>query len=48
MPADVVRSWLRIIDPAAPSPLATLMLDVEGALDYVRGDGDADGVGLTR
>ncbi len=45
--ADVVRSWLRIIDPAAPSPLATLMLDVEGALDYVRGDGDADGVGLT-
>ena len=45
--ADVVRSWLRIIDPAAPSPLATLMLDVEGALDYIRGDGDADGVGLT-
>ena len=23
------------------------MLDVEGALDYVRGDGDADDVGLT-
>src|SRR5215207_7608100 len=22
--ADVLRSWLRIIDPAAPSPLATL------------------------
>jgi len=45
--ADVVRSWLRIIDPAAPSPLVTLMLDVEGALAYVRGDGPADAVGLT-
>ena len=45
--ADVVRSWLRIVDPAAPSPLATLMLDVEGALAYVRGDGNAEDVGLT-
>jgi ABC-type transport system substrate-binding protein len=44
---DVVRSWLRIIDPAAPSPLVTLMLDVEGALAYVSGDGNADDVGLT-
>ena len=44
---DVVRSWLRIIDPAAPSPLATLMLDVEGALAYVQGAGSADDVGLT-
>lgn len=45
--ADVVRSWLRIIDPAAPSPLVTLMLDVKGALEYLRGNGDAAGVGLT-
>ena len=45
--ADVVRSWLRIIDPATPSPLATLMLDVEGALDYIQGNGSADDVGLT-
>ena len=45
--ADVVRSWLRIIDPAAPSPLVTIMLDVEGALEYVRGDGSAEDVGLT-
>ena len=45
--ADVLRSWLRIIDPAAPSPLATLMLDVEGALAYVSGDGSAEDVGLT-
>ena len=42
-----MRSWLRIIDPAAPSPLATLMLDVEGAPAYIRGDGSADDVGLT-
>jgi ABC-type transport system substrate-binding protein len=46
-PGDVVRSWLRIIDPAAPSPLATLMLDVAGATEYVGGRGDAASVGLT-
>ena len=34
---DVVRSWLRIVDPKRPSPLASLMADVEGALDYLRG-----------
>ncbi|HLX35784.1 MAG TPA: peptide ABC transporter substrate-binding protein [Candidatus Limnocylindrales bacterium] len=34
---DVVRSWLRIIDPKAPSPLATLMLDVQGARAYLAG-----------
>ena len=45
--ADVVRSWLRVIDPRAPSPLVTLMLDVDGALAYVRGEGTADDVGLT-
>ncbi len=44
--ADVVRSWLRIIDPAAPSPLASLMLDVEGAVAYVSGSSDAAAVGL--
>ena len=27
---DVVRSWLRIIDPAHPSPLVSLMGDVDG------------------
>jgi ABC-type transport system substrate-binding protein len=45
--ADVVRSWLRVVDPAAPSPLATLMLDVKGAREYISGDGDANDVGLT-
>jgi len=31
---DVRRSWLRVIDPRAPSPLASLLYDVEGARDY--------------
>jgi ABC-type transport system substrate-binding protein len=44
--ADVVRSWLRIIDPAAPSPLASLLLDVQGAEAYLAGDAAADEVGL--
>jgi ABC-type oligopeptide transport system substrate-binding subunit len=34
---DVVGSWLRIIDPARPAPLAALMLDVRGARDYLAG-----------
>jgi ABC-type transport system substrate-binding protein len=44
--ADVVRSWLRVIDPARPSPLATLLLDVQGATEYVSGQGAVDAVGL--
>ncbi len=36
-PSDVVRSWMRLIDPAHPSPLASLVLDVKGAEDYLRG-----------
>jgi ABC-type transport system substrate-binding protein len=39
-PDDVVRSWLRLIDPNQPSPLVSLILDVEGALAYVRGATD--------
>jgi ABC-type transport system substrate-binding protein len=40
---DVVRSWLRVLDPAAPSPLASLMLDVTGARAYLSGPpGSAD------
>jgi oligopeptide transport system substrate-binding protein len=34
---DVVRSWFRIIDPAHPSPLVSLMGDVENALEFSRG-----------
>ncbi|MEZ0241091.1 MAG: ABC transporter substrate-binding protein [Chloroflexota bacterium] len=34
---DVVGSWLRIIDPRAPAPLAALMIDVKGARDHLAG-----------
>lgn len=34
---DVVGSWLRIINPAAPSPLAALMIDVKGARNHLFG-----------
>ena len=45
--AEYARSWLRIIDPKRPSPLASLMLEVSGAFDYVTGaNGDAGSVGL--
>jgi ABC-type transport system substrate-binding protein len=44
--ADVVRSWLRVIDPTRPSPLATLMSDVEGAAERLSGSVGEDGVGL--
>jgi len=45
--ADVVRSWLRVIEPGNPSPLAGLFDDVEGAVDYAAGrDPDPESVGL--
>ena len=34
---DVERSWLRIVAPGHPSPLVSLIGDVNGALDYARG-----------
>jgi ABC-type transport system substrate-binding protein len=36
-PSDVARSWLRLIDPNQPSPLASLALDIQGAEAYLRG-----------
>ncbi len=36
-PSDVTRSWLRLIDPARPSPLASLALDITGADAFLRG-----------
>ncbi|HYN69375.1 MAG TPA: peptide ABC transporter substrate-binding protein [Candidatus Eisenbacteria bacterium] len=45
--ADVVGTWLRLVDPDSPSPLASLMLDVKGARDYVSGrNPDPASVGL--
>jgi oligopeptide transport system substrate-binding protein len=35
--ADVVRSWLRVIDPHSPSPLAALIGNVVGATDHLHG-----------
>ena len=42
---DVVGSWLRIIDPLRPAPLAALMIDVRGARDYLAGAIDRSGAG---
>lgn len=45
---DVVRSWLRLLDPQRPSPLVSLILDVRGAFEYVSGASPDPGtVGLT-
>lgn len=47
LPSDVIRSWFRIIDPQAPSPLVSLMLDVDGAAEFVSGQSsDPGSVGL--
>jgi ABC-type oligopeptide transport system substrate-binding subunit len=43
---DVRRSWLRVLDPASPSPLSSLLDDVAGAAAYARGEGSRDDVGL--
>jgi oligopeptide transport system substrate-binding protein len=46
-PSDVARSWLRLVDPAHPSPLASLAFDIEGAQAYLRGGSpDPRSVGL--
>jgi oligopeptide transport system substrate-binding protein len=46
-PSDVVRSWLRLIDPVRPSPLASIALDIAGADAYLKGTNpDPAGVGL--
>jgi len=46
-PSDVVRSWLRLLDPGSPSPLASLALDIAGAQAFLRGESfDPATVGL--
>lgn len=45
--SDVVRSWLRVIDPDAPSPLISLALAVDGAAEFASGqNSDPGSVGL--
>ena len=44
---DVVGSWLRLLDPAHPSPLVALLIDVQGARAYLSGQSrDPASVGL--
>jgi len=43
---DVVDSWLRLLDPAHPGPLASLLDDVEGAIGYRTGQLDREAVGI--
>jgi ABC-type transport system substrate-binding protein len=43
---DVVKSWLRVINPRQPSQLASLMDGVAGAKAYRQGKGSASDVGL--
>lgn len=43
---DVVDSWLRVIDPDRPGPLASLLADVAGATDYMAGRVGRAAVGL--
>ncbi|HMJ80799.1 MAG TPA: ABC transporter substrate-binding protein, partial [Candidatus Dormibacteraeota bacterium] len=43
---DVTRSWKRLLDPAQPSPLASLLDDVVGARAYLSGSGNAADVGI--
>jgi ABC-type transport system substrate-binding protein len=44
---NVVGSWLRLLDPTRPSPLASLLSDVAGANERLAGSGPADAVGIS-
>jgi ABC-type oligopeptide transport system substrate-binding subunit len=44
---DVVSSWLRILDPHRPGPLASLLDDVVGAAAYREGRGARSDVGIS-
>ena len=45
--ADVVSSWMRVLDPTQPSQLASLLDDVVGARAYREGSGSKSAVGLS-
>jgi ABC-type transport system substrate-binding protein len=44
--SDVVASWMRVLAPAHPSPLAPLLYSVTGARAYSEGTGPAGAVGI--
>ena len=45
--ADVVGSWIRLLNPAHPSPLVALLIDIRGARAYMTGQSsDPSTVGL--
>jgi ABC-type oligopeptide transport system substrate-binding subunit len=44
--ADVVSSWMRVLAPAHPSQLASLLDSVSGARAYREGTGQASAVGI--
>jgi oligopeptide transport system substrate-binding protein len=43
---DVVDSWFRLLDPARPSPLVSLLADVSGANEFLAGSVGREGVGM--
>ena len=43
---DVVESWLHLLDPATRAPLASILDDVEGAVEFRTGRGPREAVGL--
>ncbi len=43
---DVVASWLHVLSPGHPGPLASLLDDVVGAIAYRQGQGPRSGVGI--
>jgi ABC-type oligopeptide transport system substrate-binding subunit len=45
--SDVVSSWMRVLDPAKRSQLASLLDDVVGARAYREGSGSKSAVGLS-
>ncbi len=44
---DVIDSWFRLLDPAQPSPLSSLLDDIVGAADYRAGRVGRGEVGLS-
>jgi oligopeptide transport system substrate-binding protein len=45
-PDDVIQSWLRLLDPQHPSPLFSLLEEVDGAYAYAIGQAKLEWIGL--